>query len=606
VVSLLVPVSASQAADAEGTTPQSATAAAVATEVDPLTVSPMAQSGPRNIIKRLSDTYIKSTDTANHSGEHVLHVGSPDNGATKYRSFMRFDVAKLRGAPISKATLRIYNAYVSDCTADAPMSVAPVTQSWDQATITWANQPTVGTAKETTLGLADSGCTAVPNRTNPEASNGIKRIDVTDWVTAWANDSAFPNHGIRLTASETGSSGYKRFCSMNPLTSDPTCHAAYHAPTLEVEFNEGHRPIITGNAYGPTYPNNYPTAHAALEFFDSTKPSVWTASGPYQRWIPDAYHSVADTTLKGDTWGGGTSHKLRPGGPYGGNVLVTGDGTSGFIGVIPYPSLAGYHWAINVGSSPADLHGVEMLPDGTVVAAYSDRVFAGTTKGGIAVYSRTQGAPGRWNATPAATASLESAHEVLFDPAGQALWAVGGRKLVKYPYVNGVLDLNDPVDYPLPQWDAKDANGNTVTATAWGHEISPVHGNPDRLWVVANAGITQFSKSGATPCHNDVPRWPTRKYVSGATEAHWCNDYAREDTINTRTLVKSVGNDPSTGMVISTCGTGCPEAQTTYPTWTSAKIRFVDTATTSPEAVHLASTTSDRHYRATWAVPAYQ
>ncbi|MBP2587139.1 hypothetical protein J3A78_007617 [Streptomyces sp. PvR006] len=51
----------------------------------------MVQTGPRNIIKRLQDSYIRSTDgngSTDHSQEQFLYVGAPGGGATKYRSFM--------------------------------------------------------------------------------------------------------------------------------------------------------------------------------------------------------------------------------------------------------------------------------------------------------------------------------------------------------------------------------------------------------------------------------------------------------------------------------------------------------------------------------------
>ncbi|MEV6805779.1 DNRLRE domain-containing protein [Streptomyces sp. NPDC051132] len=568
----------------------------------------MAQTGPRNIIKRLQDTYITNADTADHSQGHVLHVGTPDNGTTKYRSFMRFDVSKLRGAPIAKATLRVYNSFVSDCDAKAWMGVYPVTQPWDQSTITWANQPTVGAGKGTWFGLGHPDCPDIPDRYNPSASNGIQRIDVTDWVKAWANDSSSPNYGIRFSAQEDVSTGYKDFCSMNPLSSDYACNAAYNTPTLEVEFNTGSTPIISGNAYpGKGKDTDYPTPHATVDFLDSADPSVWPASGPYQRWLPDAYHSVLDTSLKGDNWGGGTSHKLRPGGTYGGTVLVTADRASGFVGVIPYPALAGYHWAINAGIT--GIHGVEMLPDGTVVAASADHVFGqdkNTGKdipGGLAVYSKAQGTPGNWNATPVQGIPLDGAHEVVYDPGTHSLWAIGTDVLVRYDYADG--RLTPGTSWPLP----KQAGG----APAYGHELTPVYGNSDRFWVGTNGGIVQFSKSGAVDCYDDTPdTWPVPAKVAELPggDKHWCTNYANRAEVTQRHMIKSVGNDPATGRVISTCSqAGCPEMQTDdLPEehangWDTSFIRFIPTS--GPMTLQQADP-YDRRYKVTWAVPAYQ
>ncbi len=553
----------------------------------------MAQTGPRNIITRLQDTYITNTDTADHSQRQVLHVGTPDNGTTKYRSFLSFDVAKLRGVRITKATLRVYNSFVSDCDAKAWMGVYPVTQAWRAATVTWANQPSVGAGKGAWFGLGHPNCPDIPNRTDPAASNGIQRIDVTDWVTSWA-DGTLANHGLRLSAREDAGEGYKDFCSMEPLSSDHACDADYNAPTLEVEFDAGATPVVSGNAYGQTYPGGSPAARPALEFLDSAAPGTWPATGPYQRWLPDAEHSVLDPTLKGGDWAGGTSHKLRPGGTHGGQVLVTGDGPSGFIGVIPYPSLAGYRWAVNVGD-PNDLHGVEMLPDGTVVATFATRELDSGVAGGLAVYSKAQGKPGSWSGTPAQALPLAGAHEVLYDPGTTSLWAVGSELLKRYDYIGGRLEPGG--SWPLPQ--------QAGAKPAYGHDLTPVFGNTDRLWVGANGGVVQFSKSGRADCYTDSQgTWPLPQYVTGA-ENRWCTDYPNRSQITQRTLVKSVGNDPVSGRTLTTCAGGCPETQTKpgSNTWETPTVRFVPTSGAQSFA---SSSPEDRRYKATWAVPAYQ
>ncbi|MER8042064.1 DNRLRE domain-containing protein [Streptomyces sp. NPDC094032] len=361
---------------------------------------------------------------------------------------------------------QVYNSFVtaSDCGLDPGpwLGVYRVTEPWDQATVTWADQPAIGEGVGASFGVGHPACEDRPNPYLPDESVGIQRIDVTAMVTAWTRSTGgVPNYGIRLSTHEgaphptNGTTWYKDFCSMNPTTpqNDRAGTRSYFAPTLEVEFSKDATPLITGNAYGPPYAGGYPAAAEALEFLDSGKPAVWEQSKPYQRWLPDAYHSVDDATLKGADWAGGTSHKLRPGGQAYGDrtLLVTGDGASGFIGVVPYPSLAGYHWAINVKAAGAagDLHGVELLPDGWVAAAFAG-TDDGRSQGRIELYSRQQGKPGagNWNARPVETHLLESAHEVLYDPAGHP-WALGGKQLARYAYANG--KLTNPTVFPLPK-----------------------------------------------------------------------------------------------------------------------------------------------------------
>jgi hypothetical protein len=570
----------------------------------PQGLSPLVQSGPRNIITRVQDTYVSNTDPRDHSAGALLHIGTPDNGTTKYRSFLQFDVSKLHGASIKSAKLRLYDAFTGSC-AGWWMYADPVSSAWDQSTITWANKPGVtgGYQASANFGIGHPDCPDVPDKTDPDQSNGLQRIDVTAMVNAWAQGT-LPNFGMQLSAGEADSKAYKDFCSMNPGASEYACSIAYYTPTLEVEFNAGSTAIMSGDNYALPYPNGYPSASPALEFFDSTKPSVWPASGPYQRWIPDAYHSVFDPgLLAGGTFSGGTEFKLRPMGAYASSgalsrqLLVVGDGSSGFVGVVPYPALSGYRWAINVGHA-VNMHGVELLPDGSVaVAEVGDSA--------VKIYTAAQGSPGNsptaW-ATPADTQTLSGAHQVLWDDTTGTLWAIGDTTLVQYTWSGGKLQVK--ATFELPK------NG---ASAAYGHDISPVYGNPDRLWVSANAGVVQFSKSGQTPCY-DISRWPTVTDL-GTDAAHWCTDYPNEAQINKYSLVKATGNDPATGRVLTTCVQRDPNATDnchaqlpgdlkTQPWlgWTTPDLDLVDASgrtSYSWDAAHAC------HYRARWLVPDY-
>ncbi|GHE76117.1 hypothetical protein GCM10017778_72340 [Streptomyces vinaceus] len=602
-------------ARAESAPARSLRAAPAAATADTGAVSPFAQSGPRNLIKRLQDTYISSTDDADHSQGHLLHVGTPDAGATKYRSFLQFDVSRLTGANINRAYLRMYNSFVAapDCGQNSWYGVYRVTEPWNQSTITWANQPAVGEGIGSWFGVGHpnvADCEDQPDRYLPDESKGIVRVDVTDMVKGWTRaGTTTPNYGIRLSGREgapdaaTGVTGYHDFCSMHPTgaTQDRACTKSYFTPTLEVEFNAGSTPLITGNEYGPPYAGGYPAAEETLEFLDSANPSVWEASKPYQRWLPDAYHSVEDVTLKGANWKGGTSHKLRPGGSYGsGKVLVTGDGGSGFIGVVPYPALSGYHWAINVkgANEPGDLHGVDLLPDGSVVAAFAG---ADGVPGKVELYTKEQGQPGDWSGTPVQTIPLNSAHEVVADANGRDVWVLGGLELRKLTYDPATKRFANTTgtSYPLPK--------NPKGEGAWGHDLTPVYGNPDRFWVGANAGVVQFSKSGAADCHSDTyAKWPTLAAVqeipNGANR--WCTDYGN-GLANSRIMLNSVGSDPVSQRVATTCSKDCGLANIGSdgkPTYTTSWIEIAG-RTAGKEQYRWSE--NSKHYKVTWAVAAY-
>ncbi|QLJ02780.1 DNRLRE domain-containing protein [Streptomyces sp. NEAU-sy36] len=602
------------AAPGDGTAPAQAGAARTGASdakvstayTTPAGLSPIVQSGPRNIITRVQDTYVSSTDARDHSTGAVLHIGTPDNGATKYRSYLKFDVSKLHGASIKSAKLRLYDSYTGSCDGWW-MYADPVSASWDQSTITWANKPgvTAGYQASANFGIGHPDCPDVPNRTDPDQSNGLRRIDVTSMVNAWAQGT-LPNYGMQLSAGELDSKAYKDFCSMNPDSADYACNIGYYTPTLEVEFNAGATALMAGDNYAVDY-GGYPATSPALEFYDSTKPSVWSASGPYQRWVPDAYHSILDSslvsgtsTVPGGTFGGGTEFKLRPTGVYrssgalSSQLMVVGDGNSGFIGVIPFPALSGYRWAINVGHN-VNMHGVELLPNGSVAVAE-----VGT--GSVRLYTAAQGAPGNgpsaWQ-TPYDSQPLAGAHQVLWDDTMSSLWAIGDSELVRYSLTaDGKLHREN--SYALPK------NG---TSLAYGHDISPVYGNPDRLWVSANAGEVQFSKSGQSACYTSS-RWPTTGEL-GPDASHWCTDYPYESQVNRYSMVKSAGNDPVTGQVATICLQRDPNktdnchasvGSENWRDWTTPVIDFVDA---NGRKSYSWSEGFAAYYRVRWLVPSY-
>ncbi|MFC9916725.1 hypothetical protein [Streptomyces sp. NPDC059862] len=56
----------------------------------------------------------------------------------------------------------------------------------------------------------------------------------------------------------------------------------------------------------------------------------------------------------------------------------------------------------------------------------------------------------------------------------RALWAIGKTQLVRYPYTSGTGTLGTPESFTLP------LNPNGVSP-AYGHDLEPVYGDPDRM-----------------------------------------------------------------------------------------------------------------------------
>ncbi|MFC5187875.1 DUF6528 family protein [Actinomadura harenae] len=323
-------------------------------------------------------------------------------------------------------------------------------------------------------------------------------------------------------------------------------------------------------------------ATRSIEFYPSPKPGrTWK---PTKRWRPIS------------SWGGGVDVKLRPGGPYGGRVLAIADDASGYVAVYTYPGLK-RKWSAHAGRGrSANVHGVEFLPDGNVAIADA----AGEDGGSIRILSRR-------GAKVLTRRAFPGAHEVLYDPSLRALWAIGNDRLTKYPYRSG--DLGSPVDYKLPRSSAHAASKNVPS---FGHDVQPVYGHRDRLWIVTSGGVTQFSKNASRRCRL-VPtevNWP-RPHLDGAGR-RYCNDFPGAATLNAgnptpdhtgsyRRFPKSIGNDPATGRVLLTFPAPAPG----YHSWTTPYAGLY-----TPPGWHPVELTPNRtktaYYRARWLIPAYQ
>lgn len=148
-------------------------------------------------------------------------------------------------------------------------------------------------------------------------------------------------------------------------------------------------------------------------------------------------------------------------------VLVTD--SYGLVAQVPYPDAGPVAWSIE----ESNAHGAELLPDGNIAVA-------ATGAGEVKVYTASQG---RTSQTYASV-PLESVHEVLWDEPAQLLWALG-----KYELVTIAVD-GDPAAPELTVVDRHE-----LPTVIGGHDLQPVSGDDDRLWVTTNYALLQFIKS---------------------------------------------------------------------------------------------------------------
>ncbi|MEU8957591.1 DUF6528 family protein [Streptomyces sp. NPDC048518] len=213
--------------------------------------------------------------------------------------------------------------------------------------------------------------------------------------------------------------------------------------------------------------------------------------------------------------------RLRRKRPY---VLTTA--SFGFVAVVEYPTGRRY-WgtAIGPGDDLFNPHTAELLPDGDVAVACS-------TGARVRLYAASRGP----RSARYTEAELKGAHGLHWDDGRGVLWALGDDELVSYE-VGGTAGR--------PELVRRSAVGLPVAApgkTPGGHDLFPVAGRPGRLWVTTSAAVFQYETRGGT----------------------FHQDFAGHETIS-RKSVKTVGDDPRTGQVLTTV----PESGLEETWWTT-------------------------------------
>ncbi|MCS0639327.1 DUF6528 family protein [Streptomyces sp. LP05-1] len=188
-------------------------------------------------------------------------------------------------------------------------------------------------------------------------------------------------------------------------------------------------------------------------------------------------------------------------------VLLTA--SYGFAAVVAYPG-GGRHWgaALSPGGIADNPHSIELLPNGDVAVAAS-------TGGLVRLYAASRGPAG----VPYTSYPLADAHGLRWDARLRVLWALGGDRLVALRPepgpAGGAPVLTRLLEVPLPE--------------RGGHDLGQVAGDTGRLWVSTGKAVYQYVKS-------------TGEFV---------RDFPGAAGIS-RADVKSVGDDPGTGQVLST------------------------------------------------------
>jgi RHS repeat-associated protein len=181
--------------------------------VFPVTVDPTYASAS---VAPSFDAYVQSNVVnTDYSPATELRVGTYDWGTTKARSFINFPTSAIRGKQIQSASLSLYEFHSYSCTA--AVVYAQSTSALASSATRWASQPGVSGASSS-ASFAKGYSSSCPG--------GRVSIPVTAQVQAWSTGTA-TTQGLRLWASETFSSGWKMFYSIES-SQDPVLSFTYN------------------------------------------------------------------------------------------------------------------------------------------------------------------------------------------------------------------------------------------------------------------------------------------------------------------------------------------------------------------------------------------
>ncbi|MEC4020845.1 DUF6528 family protein [Streptomyces sp. H27-D2] len=216
-------------------------------------------------------------------------------------------------------------------------------------------------------------------------------------------------------------------------------------------------------------------------------------------WSPRDRPELADL-LPARSWGNVSEAKKRT---TGAAQQVLTCSSEGLAAVVDYPD-GRVSWARSI--PDANIHSLELLPGGTVAVAASTAGFVRLYPAAPAVDPR----PARY-----AEFRLPGARGLQWDPSREALWALGDTRLV-------ILTPGGSNRRPTltERW-------RTSLPESLGHDLGTVAGDRDRLWVTTTRHVRQFSTSAL-------------RFVP----------YPQENKVDRR-QVKSIGDDPSTGRILS-------------------------------------------------------
>ncbi len=251
--------------------------------VFPVRVDPTVNEYPS------ATTFADTANPGNNAGKVELRVGTPDGGKEKAYSFLEFANfgARYAGNRIGSATLHAFAFWAYNCNANR-FDVRPIKDPWTASGVTSYPGPgivdyNIGWSSQRALQACGNG-----------SGGGYHNPAVGDWLTASLDPNLFAgwvaggqNFGLALTASQTDSTGWKLFDSIN----------GPNPPFVEINYTPDTPPQV--DAQYP--PDNYNTTTLTPELLASGHdPDSWPGPLRYQFTVVDSNNQqVASSGLVG-------------------------------------------------------------------------------------------------------------------------------------------------------------------------------------------------------------------------------------------------------------------------------------------------------------------
>ena len=208
-------------------------------------------------------------------------------------------------------------------------------------------------------------------------------------------------------------------------------------------------------------------ASGKLLVFDASAPDWNDDRSILWSWSPKEADGPYDHA---SGWGNCTDARLKISGHYGGQCFVV-CASLGYAALVRYPDADQVLWSQITGGNP---HAIELLPDGNVAVAASQG-------GWVRLYAAVLGE----RSDVYAEFPLPGAHGVVWDAKYEWLWVIGDEVLTALK-VKGTPEA--------PQLEEV-AERRIALPTLHGHDLFPVYGDEDRLWVTTNSDMYVYVKS---------------------------------------------------------------------------------------------------------------